>query len=764
LVLGILGILTILLGATGYGLNPIDDGIGWYPLGTPLLVTQVFLAWLISMGFFGIWIWTQAKRESKELDSKIRLDAVIGFLLWLAAFILWTSQPLKPNWFASEPRPPNEAFYPNSDASVYDITAQNLALGEGFKTRGTPFTFRPMYATFLAVLHALGGPSYDAIIWMQVAVLAFIPVVIYNITTRIHNRFSGLLSALLLTIRETNAIRLGDTISDGHAKLLMPFLPTTLGILLIVLVAVLWLQTSSKRSSYPLVLGGLVGIFMLVRPEVGVLIPFIGLAALLQLRKGSVDWIRAMILITLGLVLTLGPWVWRNYQLTGTIFIDSPQYRLDLITKRYREDPLGFKPTPISELSTDQKKPPVNQTAELNTEVLSPKVTAELEGAQAPKPTPKSTTDPIPQSGESIEDQTERMVDEVVEFAQENPTYLSNFILSHFSNSQIQTILNLPISYPFTYSAINTLGHRSLDQFWRNCCTLLGYVQELPFWPKWNGVFPGKAILPLSINLILLAIGISTAWKEHQFTGLVPTFAALGYYLINALVRNSGGRYILPMDWISVFYFSMGITQVSCWGISFYSHPPDVIFKPTYPNKLGGRKTYRWSILWIAIGFATVGSALPIIERAIPSKFRNTNIDAKITNLLENPPARLSDDDIHVLESFLNNDGMVLYGSALYPRFNKSFQMGSVWYFNQNRPYSHLDFYLSSPHDTGIVLPINASPTRFPHATETLVFACPEYYYFDALAVILYDDRGYPTEVFWRTPTPASLTCPLPPP
>jgi hypothetical protein len=274
LVLGILGTLTILVGATGYGLNPIDEGVGWYPLGTPLLVTQVFLAWIISMGVFGIWIWIQGKREVKDLDTKIRLDAVIGFLLWLAAFIMWTSQPLKPNWFASEPRPPNEAFYPNSDASVYDITAQNLALGEGFKTRGSPFTLRPMYATFLAVLHALGGPSYDAIIWMQVAVLAFIPVVIYNITSRIHNRFSGLLSALLLTFRETNAIRLGDTISDAHAKLLMPFLPTTLGILLIVLVAVLWLQTPSKRSSYPLVLGGLVGIFMLVRPEVGVLIPF----------------------------------------------------------------------------------------------------------------------------------------------------------------------------------------------------------------------------------------------------------------------------------------------------------------------------------------------------------------------------------------------------------------------------------------------------------------------------------------------------------
>jgi hypothetical protein len=778
LVLGFLALLTIWISVTGYGITPIDEGVGWYPLGTPLLSVQVLLAWGISMGAVGIWTWAYKRTGGEGQDKKFRLDSVLGFLLWLAAFVLWMSQPLKPNWFASEPRPPNEVFYPNSDASVYDITAQNLALGEGFKTRGAPFTLRPFYAAFLAGLHAFGGASYESIIWMQVAVLAFMPVFLYRITARIHNRFSGLLGALLLILRETNAIRLGDTISDAHVKLLMPFLPTTFGILLTILVAVMWLQTSSKRTSLPLVFGGLVGIFMLVRPEVGVLIPFIGFAALLHLRKRSTEWVRGMTLITLGLVLSLAPWIWRNYQLTGTIFIDSPNYRLDLITRRYREDPLGFVPTPMPDptqadsitltlqpvqQAANTSVPETDQRSELTSE---PQNTHQPENILDVSATPTTVAGLTPQPGESIQDQTGRLVDDALDFAQANPAYLTNFILSHFTNSQVQTILNLPVSYPFSYSTINYLGHKSLSQFWVDCCTLTGYVHSLPFWPRWGGVFPSESIMPLVINLIVVALGISTAWRKHKFIGLVPLFAALGYYLINALVRNSGGRYILPTDWISYFYFSIGLTQITLWGVSFFRHHPGVAFSEADPTKIlpESPPASRWSLLGFACGFLLLGSILPILERATPPKFGDTSIESRVADILGGDQALFDDAEKEVLKIYLENGGTTLYGTALYPRFHKPYQMGSVWYFYQDRPFANLDFYLSSPHDTGIVLRTSQSPSRFPHASEVLVFACPEYTYYDALAVILYGEDGNPTDVLWRFPLPNPLTCPLAPP
>jgi len=771
-VIGILVVLTLTVAITGFGILPIDEGIGWYPLGTPLLVTQVFLAWIITLGVTAIWVWwTNPKNTGSPPSSNHRLDGLLGFTLWLGAFILWNLQPLKPNWFASEPRPPNFAFYPNSDASVYDITAQNLALGEGFKTRGSPFTLRPAYAGFLAVAHAVGGPDYESIIWMQVAVLALIPVGFYHLTARLHNRFAGLLGALLLILRETNAIRLGDTISDAHAKLLMPFLPTTLGILLTLWLMVKWMAAPDKRSALPLVSGGLVGIFMLVRPEFGVVIPFIGLAALLQLRKQPSDWVRGMAFVLLGLGLSLAPWIWRNYQLTGTIFIDSPQYRLDLLNRRYREEPLGFVPTPIPESTATPQATAAIQPTEILTETPIFEGPAGTSETQAPLPTPESA--PLPETfpDETIQEQTRRLVADVVDFIRTKPATMTDFILKHFLNSQVQTALNLPVSYPLTQSAIAALGHRSLAQFWQDCCTLAGYERDLPFWPKWDGVLPDKSLVPLGLNFVLVALGISTAWRKVRFAGLVPLFGSAGYTLINAVVRNSGGRYILPVDWVSYCYFAIGLAEVTHWGISFFSSRFDNLLGQIDPPKIRdeSRLVPRWAFLGIACGFLLLGAALPIAERAIPSKLAGSGVEGRVAEILDDTVLRddatfVDTASAQLLKTHLEHGGMALYGRALYPRFHTATQMDSVWYFYQDRPYNHIDFYLSSPHDTGVVVRSDDTPAIFPHATDVLVFACPEQLYADALAVILYNDAGDPIELIWRSPLPDPVSCPLPTP
>ncbi|MCJ7701071.1 MAG: glycosyltransferase family 39 protein, partial [Anaerolineales bacterium] len=286
----------IWISLSGYGIRAIDQGIGWMPLGIPLLETQVFLAWGIAMVFLSVWNWLSEYPDRARWGQVLQKEGVICVLIWLAAFVLWMAQPLKANWFASEPRPPNFVFNPNSDSSVYDISALNLLLGEGFKSRGLPFAIRPLYVIILALFHKLGGLSYEPVIWMQVVVLALIPVFLDLITKRLHNRVTAVLAAVLITLRESNAIFLGDRFSDAHAKLLMPFLPTTLGVLIFIWIMILWLQDSSKRFSLTLIAGGIVGMFMLIRPAFGVLLPFVGLAALFQLGNRRAEWGRGMIL------------------------------------------------------------------------------------------------------------------------------------------------------------------------------------------------------------------------------------------------------------------------------------------------------------------------------------------------------------------------------------------------------------------------------------------------------------------------------------
>jgi hypothetical protein len=333
-------------------------------------------------------------------------------------------------------------------------------------------------------------------------------------------------------------------------------------------------------------------------------------------------------------------------------------------------------------------------------------------------------------------------------------------------NSHVQTVLNLPVSYPITDSAMTTLKHRSLNRFWRECCTLGGYQRDLPFWHKWDGVLPKLSLVPIGLNILLIALGISKSWRAHRFTGLVPLVGASGYYLINALVRNSGGRYILPVDWVSYCYFAIGLAEVTRWGVAFFSSRMSNSLNETglITNRAEWSRGPGWSILWVGGAFLLLGLSLPIMEQVIPSKYEAVNLDSIVDSTLEHNSDIIDEIEAEILLTYLDNGGSTLYGVALYPRFHNPNQMGSVWYFYQERPYPNLDFYLSSPHDTGIVLRVDKSPIRFPHAVDALVFACPEYQYADALAIILFDKGGTPTDVLWRSPLPDRFTCPLPSP
>ncbi len=285
-IFSLLLLIWVLISQTQLGLTPSDAGAGWNALGSPLLETQAFAAWIIALIYIGLAIWGE-KQVSILARARqfrlLRIDLFVSITLWVTAFALWNYIPLTPNWFAAPPRPPNQAIYPNSDAYLYDTTGQTLLTGEGLKTQNAPFAIRPLYGLFLAGIHAIGGPDYEPVLWMQVAVLALIPVLLYWITLHIHNRVSALIAASILIFRESNAIILGSSITTSHSKLLMADLPTTLGVMLLVLIFIRWLKNPNQRLTLTLISGGVIGAFMLIRPEFAVLFPFLGLAALLEL-------------------------------------------------------------------------------------------------------------------------------------------------------------------------------------------------------------------------------------------------------------------------------------------------------------------------------------------------------------------------------------------------------------------------------------------------------------------------------------------------
>ncbi|OGO62609.1 MAG: hypothetical protein A2Z45_08640 [Chloroflexi bacterium RBG_19FT_COMBO_55_16] len=716
-----IGLFSILLGwVSRTQLKTESQVLGWNDTGVPILETQILIAWIIvilTVVFVSFIRRGLRNNRLAEFSSRIRLDVILGSVIWLSAVLLWSNIPITPNWFASEHRPPNYETYPNSDASFYDMTAQLLLVGEKLQFQGTPFVRRPMHALYLTALHVIGGQNYETIVLMQVMVLAILPVLIFFLTKALSNRLAGLLAAIFIIFREANSIAIAGTITASHAKLLMVDLPATLVIVAYIILLVGWLKGVEEKRLYPLFAGGILGIGILIRIELGaLLIPTVLMIALV-LWKRRLDLFKGIALLLLGLILILSPWIWRNYNLTGRIFIDSPSFRAEDILTHYEKPESAAVPSPLEETED-----------------------------QLVQPTPESTQ---PQSV------TPSPTSQLLSYLRNNVPEVTRFAVSHYMNSQVQVLLVLPTSVRVFDSLVGFLGHKEPDKFWYECCSILSYVRRLPYWHKWDGEFPSQAILPFIGNFFLIILGIGFAWRKDKLISLVPLFLTASHLLVYAVIRKSGGRYIQPADWVGVMYYSIGLAQVTVLGILAVLNTRLTDHPFLQDNPVSTRVEPRNSLLrspWFytaAMGIFLLGSTLPLLEQSIQPRYTDS-VKAEMMNTLIESEI-LSDADRRLLKTTLQEGGVVSVGRGLFPRYYRS-EEGEPGTRNPlgPLPYPRLGFYLAGPDNRAIILPLNNRPGYFPNAADVLVLARPDG---EVVTVSVFKSLKEPEAIYFRSPS-----------
>jgi hypothetical protein len=118
----------------------------------------------------------------------------------------------------------------------------------------------------------------------------------------------------------------------------------------------------------------------------------------------------------------------------------------------------------------------------------------------------------------------------------------------------LHNLMVTPFSMPITFS-LDDVRHT---------------VKENPYWdPSWNGDAPPSAIFILSISLIVVSLGIGAGTNRGKFAGIVPVLVLLGYYAANSFARTSGGRYLVPADWILYLYLAIGLIEL-IHGVAVY--------------------------------------------------------------------------------------------------------------------------------------------------------------------------------------------------
>lgn len=321
---------------------------------------------------------------------------------------------------------------------------------------------------------------------------------------------------------------------------------------------------------------------------------------------------------------------------------------------------------------------------------------------------------------EQLPDETEeayaqRLLRSTWDFTLKNPGAVVGFIAAHFINNEIDTALVMPIR-----DEVSDL---------KDVFTITGN-----FWDEWDGnLRPWQAVL-LVVNLVLIAIGIGGCFKRWGILGLLPLITNLLYSLSNAIVRNSGWRYILPADWIGYFYYTIGLIEVAISLLVLFgmdlnkierillSHQDEMTEQPKDNRR---RRTFQ--SLMIGLAILCVGSTLPLVEVVFPEIYPSQT-KSDILSLLRNQESvRQSGIDIQKLEQFAMQDEVVVArGRTLYPRFYdaNAGESGYGWVAYEPRDYARMGFLIIGASDHNIIFSTETPPQYFPNASDVIVIGC----------------------------------------
>ena len=319
------------------------------------------------------------------------------------------------------------------------------------------------------------------------------------------------------------------------------------------------------------------------------------------------------------------------------------------------------------------------------------------------------------------------------------------FVTIHFLHNIIASVFILPTSTVF-------------HDLWHTVKAIT------PFWDQyWDGNFALSARVFLMLNLLLIALGIGVSWKSARLSGLVPLGVFFFYNLANAFARTSGGRYVVPIDWIVLFYFALGLFQVILWGMTLFGLKGDAEKTDTGQND-SEHTSWTWGPLkkapLIILFFLIIGASLPLSEQLFPRRYAAQSQSELFALLEQEGYARQMGLDsatlLTVSEQWPNFK--IVTGRALYPR-----------YFSENKgvpknryPYSamgfpRIAFTMIGPGGWNyVILPEDDVP-YFPNASDVIVLGCQEGEGIDALAVVVIEEQ---TIVYMRQPV-SPLQCPL---
>jgi len=650
-------LIWIFIAVSKLGIN--SSSSFWSKIGVPLLWPQIFFALLVGLGSNLLFGKTKLFKKGRAF---LGLDFFVILLIWASAVLLWNGQNFVQGVFNTPPRPPSFEIFPINDSYIFDVASQKMLIGQKMIN---DVVDKPIYISFLAILHHLAGPSYTLFYLLQILVFASIPICGYLLGNSLHSRPFGILFSILLIIKETNAIDLTNYIHVSTSKMILSEMLTTLGILIFCIYFLNALKSQKVLSKELFISGGILGITSLCR------LNSIGIFPIAILMLGGSHnfnikrWIVSACMFSLFVSISSSPWMVRSFITSG--------------------DPLSFIKSKTSGVIVNQRYDPIIQSKP----VSEPQITIL-----------RKYTD------------------------------LGKNITTNYIHNLIGITLMMPPSLKL-YNLLDTV--------------------KLPYWKlDWDGTLAPGGFLIISIVLILTSLGIASTWTSWRWAGLVPLASVLGYNLTTAISLTSGGRYLVPMDWGIMLYFSIGLYDISCWllkqVIPAFTKQQICFNKANFTKEIN----IKPSILLYSLLFLFLGS-VPLILESLPRKVYPELVT--MSDLIQMNPSLEVLSKVKLEDLKANPKVTVFYGKSLYPRYygeNKGDDISlSADPLIGKTNFDRLSFLLiGGSKDIFVLLPTENIITEKIQGSNTWVVGCERKNYIEAIVIIIRQNKD--TFTYWQ--------------
>ncbi len=642
--------------------------------------------------------WIEHKAEYRFFR---RFDLILCLALWVVTAFLWAREPLRHSFFMPGPYAPNSEFYPYSDGATFDIASQFALIGQGLFNG--QFFDRVLYPAFLTVLHFIVGQNSEQLMRAQAIIFAVFPVLIYLLVKEIHSRALGISVGVLVMLRGITSITAATWIDLAGPKTMLTDFPTAIGIVGVALLVTKWFREPA-RIHLMLWVGAALGLTVMLRTHALLLLPVIAAYMIVKVPHQKKLWLVVTALLILGMLAVTIPWDYRNHTKGFPLFFTYFARIYTVLQQRYGIPAGTFLPPRNIYALSATDNPPIHHLGSAHPDFLI-----------------------YPQIIQIRRCETR-----------------SCLLVNHFFHNLTTSVLFLPDSFV-------------LDDLWRTV------KESSPYWQQnWRGEgfgFPEGIFV--TANLSLVALGLGLAWQRSKFAGLLPAVLFFTYILSNAIAQTSGGRYIVPVDWVVCLYFMLGVLQLTIWALSLLgigSYEVQQAEKEfevynVFPQLHFGR------ILGSLVFIFAIGALIPLLEIPFPRHYQTTLPEETLTMLDQQGWLKKANLNKEEITNFLSNpQAEIILGRALYPRYYKM-EDGEP---GRDYPYivlafPRLVFIAIGPFGTQSVILPGSMPDFIPQAGDVVVIGCREENYLDALVMFVLKK---PDGVYLRSPH-SVLQCPL---